>query len=65
MTPSYSHVINPDPVRPIDSTGAGDAFNGRYLATRLKGATMSDAARDAHDISIRVIGQRGALVMAK
>ncbi|MER7914085.1 PfkB family carbohydrate kinase [Streptomyces sp. NPDC096068] len=32
------------PVRPVDSTGAGDAFTGAFLAARLAGADPAEAA---------------------
>ncbi len=32
------------PVRPLDTTGAGDAFTGAFLASRLTGAPPGDAA---------------------
>ncbi len=49
-------------VRPFDSTGAGDAFNGGYLAARLTGHAPDAAARAAHDVSLQVIARPGALM---
>ncbi|QIB33596.1 sugar kinase [Ancylobacter pratisalsi] len=49
-------------VVPVDSTGAGDSFNGGYLAARLRGLAPSRAARCAHDLAMRVVGARGALL---
>jgi 2-dehydro-3-deoxygluconokinase len=46
----------------IDATGAGDSFNGAYLAARLQGAEPVEAARAAHKVAGVVIGHRGALV---
>jgi 2-dehydro-3-deoxygluconokinase len=46
----------------VDATGAGDSFNGAYLAARLTGAEPIDAARAAHEVAGIVIGHRGALV---
>ncbi|MEU8759071.1 PfkB family carbohydrate kinase [Streptomyces sp. NPDC048659] len=36
--------VGAPPVRPVDSTGAGDAFTGAFLAALLAGATPSRAA---------------------
>jgi 2-dehydro-3-deoxygluconokinase len=47
---------------PVDTSGAGDAFNGGYLAARLSGSKPLDAARFAHRVAALAIGQRGALV---
>lgn len=46
----------------LDPTGAGDSFNGAYLAARLTGKGMRDATLEAHRIAAIVIGHRGALV---
>lgn len=45
----------------VDTSGAGDAFNGAYLAARLQGSTPSDAVRFAHRVAALAIGVRGAL----
>lgn len=46
----------------IDPTGAGDSFNGAYLAARAQGASPLEAAEAAHGLAAQVIGHRGALV---
>jgi 2-dehydro-3-deoxygluconokinase len=46
----------------VDPTGAGDSFNGAYLAARAEGATPLEAAAAAHDLAAIVIGHNGALV---
>lgn len=48
-------------VRPIDTTGAGDSFNGGYIAARLAGRLPREAATLGHAVAARVIGHRGAL----
>ena len=46
----------------IDTSGAGDSFNGAYLAARLEGRSPHDAAREGLDLAAWVVGQRGAIV---
>jgi 2-dehydro-3-deoxygluconokinase len=46
----------------VDTTGAGDSFNGAYIAARLQGDGPEDAARKAHATAGRVISAYGALV---
>lgn len=48
--------------RPVDSTGAGDAFNGAFLARRLTGADGPAAVAYAHKIAARAVLTRGALI---
>lgn len=45
----------------IDTTGAGDAFNGAYLAARLNGTEPIEAAQAAHRVAAAVVQVRGAL----
>lgn len=46
---------------PIDTTGAGDAFNGGYLSARLMGRSIETACRIGHEIAAVKIQHRGAL----
>lgn len=47
--------------KPVDTTGAGDSFNGGYLAARLAGHSPAEAARRAHGVAATVVQVRGAL----
>jgi 2-dehydro-3-deoxygluconokinase len=49
-------------VTAVDTSGAGDAFNGAYLAARLGGAGPEAAARAGIALAARVVTARGALV---
>lgn len=56
-------LIHPDPVaNPVDTTAAGDAFNGAFLAAKLGGAPLQEAIRAGCHVAGMVIGARGALV---
>lgn len=46
---------------PLDTTGAGDGFNGAYLAARLQGQGPVAAARIGTHLAAAVIGVHGAL----
>ncbi len=55
--------VAPKPgAKSVDQTGAGDSFNGAYLAARAEGATPLEAAEKAHALAAIVIGHKGALV---
>jgi 2-dehydro-3-deoxygluconokinase len=48
-------------VQLVDTSGAGDAFNGAYLYARLTGEDPQAATRIAHRVAAAAIGVRGAL----
>ncbi|MCR9139450.1 MAG: sugar kinase [Alphaproteobacteria bacterium] len=47
---------------PVDTTGAGDSFNGAYLAARVAGKPLAEACDQAHRVSARVVSSFGALL---
>ena len=51
-----------DPVRAVDTTGAGDAFNAGYLAARHKGVPIERAAGFANRMGAAAVGHRGAVM---
>ena len=57
-----SRHLPPQGLRPVDTTGAGDGFNGGYLAARLAGHDPDASVRLAQAVAARVVMQRGALV---
>jgi 2-dehydro-3-deoxygluconokinase len=46
----------------IDTSGAGDAFNGAYLAARLRNLSPRQAAEQGLAVATRVVTQSGAIV---
>jgi 2-dehydro-3-deoxygluconokinase len=61
---SRSALKSPAVARVIDTSGAGDAFNGAYLAGRLQGQTPAHAAAAALRIASRVVAHTGAIIAA-
>ena len=48
----------------VDTTAAGDSFNGGYLAALLTRQSQANALRAGHDLASRVIGHKGAIIPA-
>ncbi|ART63831.1 ketodeoxygluconokinase [Kushneria marisflavi] len=46
----------------VDTTAAGDSFSAGYLACRLTGGDVEQAARWGHRLASTVIGHRGAII---
>lgn len=51
-----------EPAYAVDTTAAGDSFNGAYLAARIKGDSPVQAARAAHRLAAVVVQHRGAII---
>lgn len=62
QSPDARHLQEVTREPALDSTGAGDAFNGGWLAARLAGQDPPAAIMAAHALSRRVIAAPGALI---
>ncbi|MGD0846284.1 sugar kinase [Bradyrhizobium sp.] len=49
-------------LQPVDTTAAGDSFNAGYLAGRISGASVTEAARAGHRLAGVVIRWPGAVI---
>jgi 2-dehydro-3-deoxygluconokinase len=49
-------------VKVVDTSGAGDSFNGAYLAARLHGKEPLEAARDGLAMAAKVVALPGAII---
>lgn len=57
------HHVSVEPIKQVvDTTSAGDAFNGSYLSARLLGRSPEQAALFASKVSGCVIQHKGAIV---
>lgn len=56
------HVPAAKADRIVDTTAAGDAFNGAYLAVRLAGGDCEAAAIEGNRLAAVVIGHAGAVI---
>ena len=55
----------PPAARVVDTTAAGDSFNGGYLAARLQGADAQQSLLAGHNLAALVVQHRGAIVSAE
>jgi 2-dehydro-3-deoxygluconokinase len=49
-------------VKVVDTSGAGDSFNGAYLAARLNGRNALEAAKSGLEMAAKVVAQPGAII---
>jgi 2-dehydro-3-deoxygluconokinase len=56
------HVAPDEIVAPVDTTAAGDSFNAGYLAARIFGAGVLEAARAGNRLAGSVIRWPGAII---
>ncbi len=59
---STGWVPPPQIIKPIDTTGAGDSFNGAYLAARFSGAGIETAILRGHELAGKVLMTKGAIL---
>ena len=56
-TPNFAKAVSI-----VDTTGAGDSFNGAYLAAIAADKTQTTAAIEAHALAARVVTHQGAIL---
>lgn len=61
IVPGGACVPPPRMLSPVDTSGAGDAFNAGYLDARLRGATPTEAASRGHALASWTIMRPGAI----
>lgn len=59
--PDGSIVPPPEVLIPVDTSGAGDAFNAGYLGARLRGADLQEAALAGHALAGWTVMRPGAI----
>ncbi len=59
--PGGQIVPPPQVLAPVDTSGAGDAFNAGYLGARLRGASPEDAALAGHRLAGWTVMRPGAI----
>lgn len=62
QTESAYHVATTPVAKVVDTTSAGDSFNGGFLATYLSGSSIEDACHNGNVLAGEVIQHRGAII---
>ena len=55
--PEFKQAVNV-----VDTTAAGDSFNGAYLASYLSGAEEAERLLAGHSLAVKVVGFPGAII---
>lgn len=53
------HLVPTQPVRPLDTTGAGDAFNAGTIVGLARGDTLDGACQLGHQVASQTLGRLG------
>ncbi len=61
LLPDGTMLAPPEALQPVDTSGAGDAFDAGYLAGRLRGDDPSVAAMEGHRLAGAIIMCPGAI----
>ncbi len=61
LLPDGSISPPPEVLQPVDTSGAGDAFNGGYLAARIRGDSIEDAVLAGHRLAGWCVCRSGAI----
>jgi 2-dehydro-3-deoxygluconokinase len=61
MLPGGTVLPPPAELRPLDTSGAGDAFDAGYLAARLRGASTEQAAHAGQRLAGWTVMRQGAI----
>jgi 2-dehydro-3-deoxygluconokinase len=59
--PNGTIIPPPEVLHPVDTSGAGDAFNGGYLTARMDGASVEDAVLAGHKLAGWCVMRSGAI----
>lgn len=54
--------VQAERIKALDTTGAGDAFAGAYVASRMRGERMEEAILSGQALAAKVVMHRGAII---
>jgi 2-dehydro-3-deoxygluconokinase len=61
LLPGDNIISPPQVLQPVDTSGAGDAFNGGYLASRMNGNSIDEAVMAGHRLAGWCVMRAGAI----